>query len=141
MDILFRKLTEDDIPSCLLILHENYPDERWERIFEKDISDVMNKMYPSEFLVVIHNEIIIGLGCYLQQTSCAYCLTWVNIIPSHKGKGIGRKLVRELERRIKQDNSQWYYITLETDKPIFYQKIGYRAVYKNGDKDVMAKSL
>lgn len=146
MSLIFRNLTDSDIPFCLDILKENYPHEQydyWKDFLLRDISDMLNKTYPSDFLVVIKDEIIIGFGAYLQlyNQNNVYKLTWINIPPREQGKGIGRQLVIELEQRIKTYNKGKFTIILETDKPIFYQKLGYGVYYKKKDSQMMCKSI
>ena len=146
MNLTFRNLTDSDISFCLDILKENYPQEKydyWKDFLLKDISDTSNKVYPSEFLVVIRDEVIIGFGAYLQlhNQNTTYKLTWINIPPKEQGKGIGRQLVTELEKRIKEYNKGKCTIILETDKPIFYNKLGYATYYKKEDGEMMVKSM
>lgn len=145
MNLTFQNLTDSDIPFCLDILKENYPEkyDYWKDYLLKDISDTSNKVYPSEFLVVIRDEVIIGFGAYLQifNQNTVYKLTWINIPPKEQGKGIGRQLVTELEKRIKEYNEGKCTIILETDKPIFYNKLGYTTYYKKEDAEMMCRSL
>lgn len=149
MQITFRKLTESDIDICLGIMKENYPDEKdklWQDMLPKDLSDVLNKVYPSDCLLAIRDDIIIGFGCYIQLkrqpngiNKNVYKLTWINISPKEQGKGIGRQLVIELEKSIKECTVGEFNITIETDKPLFYEKLGYNTFFKIVDKYIMAK--
>lgn len=145
MNLTFRNLTDLDIPFCLDILKENYPQDYnyWKDFLFKDITDTLNKLYPSEFLVVIRDEVILGFGAYLQifNQNNVYKLTWINIPPQEQGKGIGKQFVGELERRIKEYNKDKSTIILETDKPIFYEKLGYSTYYKKDDGVMMVKSM
>lgn len=143
MKLTFRELAHEDIPSCIEILKLNYPSEHfWVDTLIKDIQDVFNKLYPSEFIVVLLEEKIVGFGCQLENGfKNVYCITWINISPSYQGKGIGKLLVTELERRIRAHGSDMGYIALETDKPIFYEKLGYKTIRKKEEKDIMAKTL
>lgn len=126
-------------------MKENYPQDNerfWDAVLEKDIKDVLNKEYPSMFLVATLNESIVGFGCYLDfQSLNRYKISWMNISPNMQGKGIGRLLVKELEKCIMENSTQNFSIILETDKPVFYKKLGYKKYGKNKDNDLMKKVL
>ena len=145
MQITFREPTIDDIAPCVNIIKEIYQEKKWEEILPKDISDVLNKVYPSKFLVVSINDTIVGFGCYIKlppefpSPNITYKLTWINIIPKEQGKGIGKKIVYELQKHIKSECKENFFVILETDKPSFYKKIGYETYSKNGDNDFMQK--
>lgn len=148
MQITFRKLTPSDIDACLGIMKENYPAEyekHWEDVLPKDLSDILNQVCPSGCLLALLDEAIIGFGCYSkykEKTNAQeniWGLTWVNISPLQQGKGIGIKLIKELERTIKQYDTEKFHIVLETTKPAFYRKLGYKTYRMSGVNDVMAK--
>lgn len=145
MNFTFRKLTESDIPACLLVMKENYPQDNerfWDAVLEKDLRDVLTKEYPALFLVAILNESIIGFGCYVHfENINLYKLSWVNISPREQGKGVGKSLVLELEKYIMESCKNKSRISLETDKPIFYEKLGYSYSDKNGGNDIMVKPI
>lgn len=145
MSITFRKLTDSDIDACLSILKENYPEEKdkhWADVLLKDINNVLNKAYPSDFFIVMQDGIIVGFGCWMEDGHPnVYSLTWINILPNEQGKGIGKALVCELEKIIAKEKKQSFHITLKTNKPMFYNKLGYKTVAKEGEDDVMARKF
>lgn len=148
MKLSFRKLINDDIDSCLNIIKEIYirrnEKDSWDAL-TKDLSDVLNKVYPSNCLVVLIDNTIVGFGCYvkvdfeLSKPNIFYKLTWINIQPKEQGKGIGKKLVNELEEHIRGECKEKFSVVLETDKSDFYEKLGYITYDKNGDNDCMQK--
>lgn len=144
----FREITSNDIDACVDIVKLIYPkdsEEKYHQALFKDISDVLNKAYPSKCLVALIEGKIVGFGCYVKidpQTTTPnifYKLTWININPKEQGRGIGKKLVNELEGCIRQECKEDFSIILETDKPDFYRKSGYDIYTKNGDNDCMQK--
>lgn len=146
MNLSFRKLLSSDIASCLDIVKQNYPSEKdkfWQNILPNDLSDILNKKYPSECLILTKDEITIGFGCYVEdkKQKNIYTLTWINILPAEQRKGIGKQLVSELEKDIKKNNRQQVHIVLETDKPDFYKKLNYITFHKNNKNDIMIKVL
>lgn len=137
--ITFRKLVEADFNACLSIFQENYPDVYSPNDLRIDISDVLNKAYASDFLVALRDDIIIGFGCQHIKKPNLFRISWVNITPKEQGKGIGRDLVLELEKIVRIQNKQFFQIILETDKPIFYNKLGYTTHSQDGNKCHMIK--
>lgn len=145
MSLTFQKLTASDIDACLSILKENYPEEKdrcWQIVLRKDIENVLNKAYPSEYLLAILNESIVGFGCWMENGHpTVYCLTWINVTPKEQGKGIGKALVQELETAILKANRNTSYITLLTTKPVFYERLGYKKISKQGENDLLVKKF
>lgn len=148
MEISFKELKATDIETCLSIMKENYPseeDKHWHNLLPNDLTDILNQKYPSQCLVVLLGEVPVGFGCYIQHKEKTnlqeniYALTWINILPKEQGKGIGKQLVIELEECISIIELRNYHIILETDKPTFYQKLGYKTFKKNKGNDVMDK--
>ena len=141
MQVTFREYIPSDLNDCLTILKENHPDDYddWETILLKDLTDISNKKYSSKFIIVLIRDEIIGFGCYFFQDT-SYKITWVNIHSKEQNKGIGKKLVKELEKYIKRENpNNDFYITLETDKPYFYKKLKYQSHTNNGSNIIMQK--
>lgn len=148
-ELSFREATEHDLESCISILQENYPDPKdrhWDEVFLIDFKDVLNKKYVSKFIIVQQNNLIVGFGCYIILRADMYKLSWINIIPSYKNKGIGTLLVKELEQDVIKNISSSaklhnINIVLETDKPSFYNKLGYTTFNEQNSKDFMVKSF
>lgn len=150
MNLSFRELISEDIAECLSIVKEIYTEEKhkeaWD-ILPKDLSDVLNKVYPSKCLVALTDKQIVGFGCYVKvdpkisHSNIFYKLTWINIHPKKQKKGIGKKLVNELEKHIKEECKEYCSAILQTDKPEFYKKLGYEIYDKNEGNDCMQKVL
>lgn len=85
---------------------------------------------------------IVGFGAYtpLEDQPNIFRLIWINVPAKEQGRGIGKALVVELEKKIKENHGTCR-IVLETDKPIFYQKIGYTSYHKQGTNDLMVKHI
>lgn len=150
MKLSFKEFVKSDIYSCLEIVKEIYTKESEKElsdILRNDLSDVLNKAYPSKCLVVRSGNSIVGFGCYVKvdekisTPNIFYRLTWINIHPKEQGNGIGRKLIRELEKLIEADCKKDLSIILQTDKPGFYTKSGYEVYGKNGENDLMQKFI
>lgn len=143
----YRNLNVHDIPICICIMKENYPDDyhHWYKILNDDIQDVLNKKYRSNFLLVLKENNIVGFGCQLEIKSDIYKLSWINIAPAYKKQGIGTELVKQLEEDVLKNISKIKFkkisFVLETDKPSFYNKIGYTTFQKENIKDYMVKTI
>lgn len=145
----FRDASDNDIDIFISIMQENYPDPKdrhWDKILYNDFKDVLSKKYVSKFIIVLLDNIILGFGCYMILRADMYKLSWINIMPAYKKQGIGTELVKKLEadilkvipRGIKLKNVN---IVLETDKPVFYNKIGYTAFKVQETNCFMSKVL
>ena len=136
-NLSFRRLDPSDLFPCLSILKENYPEtyEYWKQFFIRDVSSVY-------FLVAMREDTLVGFGAYLplENQPNIFRLIWINVPPKEQGRGIGKALVTELERKIKL-NYGTCMVVLETDKPVFYNKLGYSSYQKNWESDLMIKSL
>lgn len=147
MEVTFRELIKDDIDFCQEIIREIYvksSEREWPDILRRELSEVLGKAYPSKCIVALMGNAIIGLGCYVKvqdpsTSNIIYKLTWINISPKHQRTGVGIKLIGQLEEHIRRECKEDFYVTLETDKPDFYNKLGYTAYNKNGSNDVMEK--
>lgn len=137
MNLTFRPLTPSDLDSCLAILKENYPTdfEYWKPFLLRDVS-------VEYFLVVLRGNVLVGFGAYipLENQPSIYRLVWINVPPKEQGGGIGKALVLELENIIKLNHGACRVI-LETDKPRFYEKIGYASYHNNEKSALMVKDL
>lgn len=149
MSISFREASNNDVEACIRIMQENYPElteRHWAQVLKDDFKDVLNKKYISKFLLAIHDNTIVGFGCYMILRTDMYKLSWINIMPSYKKQGIGTELVKKLEADVRQSVSRSIKlkninIVLETDKPIFYNKLGYTTFNEREGNDLMRKAL
>lgn len=145
MEVIFRNITNSDIDGCLDILKEKYSGEQYDffrGVLLKDISSFLDKSSPVTFLVVEKNESIIGFGTFTPTNqNNVYQLIWINISKPEQGKGLGKQLIVELENKIKESNNDKFTIVLETDKPVFYEKLGYKTFNKKEGNDLMMKNI
>ncbi|HPP53789.1 MAG TPA: GNAT family N-acetyltransferase, partial [Thermoguttaceae bacterium] len=85
------------------------------------------------FLFLEHQGQVIGYGCYgpIAATAGSFDLYWIAVHRQRQGRGLGRAILQECERRIQQAGGQRIYI--ETSgraqyEPTrqFYQRCGYQ---------------
>ena len=92
------------------------------------------------FVVAERDMAVVGYACYglIPLSDGAYDLYWIAVDPALQGAGIGRALMREVERRAAAAGGRW--VLLETaGKPsyaatrAFYAAIGYQEVARIPD--------
>jgi ribosomal protein S18 acetylase RimI-like enzyme len=98
------------------------------------------------FILAEEEHRVVGYVCYgpITVTLYSYDLYWIVVHPEHQGRGLGRRLLAEAERRITQQGGRQIYIEtsgLPTYEPTrtFYDRCGYeleatiRDFYAPGD--------
>jgi acetoin utilization deacetylase AcuC-like enzyme/GNAT superfamily N-acetyltransferase len=107
------------------------------------------------FVLAEHYGRLAGYTCYglIPCTAASFDLYWIAVHPDFQGRGLGRRLLSETERRIKQDGGTRIYV--DTSQRVqyastraFYENCGYRLesvlrdFYGPGDgKVIYRKSL
>jgi acetoin utilization deacetylase AcuC-like enzyme/ribosomal protein S18 acetylase RimI-like enzyme len=108
-----------------------------------------------EFVMADHYGRLTGYTCFgpIPCTSSSYDLYWIAVHPDFQGRGLGRRLIMEAEKRIKASGGTRIYV--DTSQRVqyastrdFYESYGYRLetvlkdFYAPGDgKAVYCKSL
>jgi acetoin utilization deacetylase AcuC-like enzyme/GNAT superfamily N-acetyltransferase len=107
------------------------------------------------FLLAEHYGRLAGYACYgpIACTASSYDVFWIAVHPDYQGRGLGRRILRECERLIRETGGTRIYV--ETSQRVqyastraFYESCGYRLesvledFYAPGDgKVVYCKSL
>lgn len=108
-----------------------------------------------EFLVAEQDGQIVGYACYgrIAGTLASYDLYWIAVAPEHQRRGIGRQLLREVERRVAAEGGGRIYVDTSgrpqyTATRAFYRRQGFvqeavlRDFYAPGDdKTIFVKLL
>ena len=98
---------------------------------------------------------VAGYACFgpIACTLGSFDLYWIAVDPRYQGHGIGRKLILESERQIREQNGRLVYIETSgrpqySSTRIFYERCGYEVVAVmpefydvDDDKVVWAKAL
>jgi acetoin utilization deacetylase AcuC-like enzyme/GNAT superfamily N-acetyltransferase len=102
------------------------------------------------FIIAEHYGRVIGYTCYgpIPCTQSSYDIYWIAVHPDYQGRGVGRQLLKETERRIK--NAGGVRIYVDTSQRIqyastraFYERCGYQSesllpdFYAQGDGKVI----
>ncbi len=87
-----------------------------------------------EFIVVEHNKNTIGFAAFSQRPSHpdVYKLHKLYLLPSEKGKGIGKALLKEVQHRCKQYGARLLELNVNryNASKDFYQAMGFEVVYE-----------
>ena len=121
------------------------------------VNERLTKGVPSgyHFVMAEHYGRLAGYACYgpIACTASSYDLYWIAVHPDYQGKGLGRRILKETERLIRESSGSRIYV--ETSQRVqyastraFYENCGYRLetvladFYAPGDgKVVYCKSL
>ncbi len=107
------------------------------------------------FVMAEHYGRLVGYACYgpIACTTSSYDIYWIVVHPDYQGKGLGRRILKETERLIRERRGSRIYV--ETSQRVqyastraFYENCGYRReavladFYAPGDgKAVYSRSL
>lgn len=105
MDLILKPPTNNEFEQI-----KNYIEE-----FELD----NRNLKPTQFIVAISNKSVVGFGRLLQHTDCME-LCSLGVVPMHRNKGIGKKIVAEL---INQTSLPIYLVSIIPD---FFQLFGFK---------------
>ncbi len=108
-----------------------------------------------EFVLVEHYGRLAGYACYgpIPATAASYDLYWIAVPPDFQGKGLGRRLLKEVEKRIRSAGGKRIYVDTSqraqyAGTRAFYERSGYRLetvledFYGRGDgKAIYCKKL
>ena len=121
------------------------------------VNERLSKGVPSgyHFVMAEHYGRLAGYACYgpIACTASSYDLYWIAVHPDYQGKGLGRRILKETERLIRESSGSRIYV--ETSQRVqyastraFYENCGYRLetvmadFYAPGDgKVVYCRSL
>lgn len=121
------------------------------------VNERLAKGAPSgyHFVMAEHYGRLTGYACYgpIACTASSYDIYWIAVHPDYQGKGLGRRILKETERLIRESSGTRIYV--ETSQRVqyastraFYENCGYRLegvladFYAPGDgKVVYCKSL
>lgn len=77
------------------------------------------------FVVAMQDHRIVGMGRAISDGASDAYIQDVAVLPDHRGRGIGRRIVHYLIDRLRADGVDWIGLVAEGDSRDFYQTIGF----------------
>ena len=107
--------------------HWGYSVEQMQK-WKKDLTISPTYIQSNKVYKLVEQEKIIAYYSYFKQDTHIVKLDNLFVDPSHMGKGLGKYLMVDFEKRVKKEN--YKIITLDADPNAFdfYKKLGYKVV-------------
>lgn len=85
--------------------------------------------FPERYRMVQRNDETIGFFCIRVEADYLYIHT-IQLVPSHRGKGIGTALLQYIEGIAKSLNLRSIYLSVFKENPaqLLYRKLGYTPI-------------
>lgn len=77
------------------------------------------------FVIATEGENIIGMGRAISDGVSDAYIQDVTVHPDHRGRGIGKAIIRTLVKRLKDDGLQWIGLVSEPGYQSFYNSLGF----------------
>lgn len=120
-----RKAIASDVLESLCIAKEL---KEW---FTKDALEKMKKDFEKNFIVAFEKEVIGFLNYKINKKSVK--ILWVGVMRSDRRRGVGRKLLYEVERIAKENNVRKIIVNTLSHKDNYVPYVSTRNFYlKNG---------
>ena len=124
--VKIRNFNPVDAERCEQILNLNnqlhYP--------EIDGKEAMKRIYKRQgryFLVAEENRSVVGFVRGVYDGSRA--LTWqLSVHPEHQKKGIGKRLIKKLAKRFKEDGAPTISVSVNDKTKDYYKKFGFEEI-------------
>lgn len=130
-----RYLKEDEIDQCVEIVCKNYnrSDGHWAR---KEINEMFKDKfnYPNVIAAIEKGKILgFALYAFSWMSDNVVELFWLNVDPEYQNKGIGKKLINEMVKRLKRIPEGKYKPTIllfscTFKLHTFYEKLGFKVI-------------
>jgi len=71
---------------------------------------------------------MIGMGRAISDRACDAYVQDVIVLPEHRGKGVGRKILREILKAIRARRCRWIGLIARPGSESFYRQAGFRVM-------------
>ena len=77
---------------------------------------------------ILHGDEVVGMGRIIGDGGCFFQVTDIAVLPAHQGKGLGKRIMREIMRFIDTDVPDSAYVSLIADgqAQALYAQFGFR---------------
>lgn len=118
-----RLLKRGEIKLGAALAGQNYS-QKFADLAARELKEMFLKgPIKPRYFVVEFNKQIVGVGGLIQSWMDynIFHISWVNIAPTHQGKGFGTKLIDRIMREIKKQKDA-EYVLITTRVPKYYRK-------------------
>ena len=77
-------------------------------------------------ITVVHEGEAVGMGRVIGDGGCFFEVVDIAVVPEHRGKGLGRRIMQEIMNSIERNALPGAYVSLITNMPEFYQQFGFK---------------
>jgi spermidine synthase len=77
------------------------------------------------FLVAVEGGEIIGMGRAISDGASDSYIQDLTVSPSHRGQGVGARIVKRLVSRLEKDGIKWIGLVAERNSDEFYGRLGF----------------
>ncbi len=136
-----RELLSSDILRCIKIYKSNNESDsqEWINLLKNELESSLEptKFIRPKYFVVEYNQGVVGFGGY---ANCgfdveAFGLTWCNVHPDYKGIGIGKMLVEERLKSIKNEGGKKVFSSQREQVTWHLERFGFDKLEENGEYD------
>ncbi len=93
-------------------------------------ADAAAKGLPNSLFAVqiLHGDEVVGMGRIIGDGGCFFQVTDIAVLPAHQGKGLGKRIMREIMQFIETEVPQSAYVSLIADGQAqdLYAQFGFR---------------
>lgn len=140
----YRLTNENDIEALALAMKKSYSEEPWNEEWsdeksQRRIKSIMGNFEAMGVVAVDKEEIIAGVLGFVDPYADVdfFFVSELFVVTEYKKKGIGRKLMKELETILKRKGISVIQLISIANNKEFYQKIG----LQQDEVSVMHKAL